>query len=91
MSDTESEPDYPQLPVNLFDTPVEYSNPEEPEGLPSPIPLSPRPTTPVKMVDGSSSSGKDPMFSFSAYIDEKTPVNVKLDNITKLTGSAVHQ
>jgi len=85
MSDSEAEPDYPLLPANLFDTPIIYLNPEVPEQLPSITPLYQYPTTAVKMADESFSSGKKPMFSFSARIDKKTMVNVKFDNIGKLT------
>ena len=91
MSDTESNPEYPPLTQNLFDThsvPVEYPEVNEPSTTPLPsLPPSPRPKTPVMAPgDSSSSSGNNPMFSFSARVDKKTPVNVKLDSISKLTG-----
>jgi len=41
MSDTDSDPAYPQLPVNLFDTPIEYHELVVPEGLSTPPPISP--------------------------------------------------
>jgi len=43
MSDTESNPDYPTLPVNLFDKPIEY------EDLPEQSPTTP--TTPKQLFD----------------------------------------
>jgi len=90
MSDTESIPDYPTLPVNLFDKPIEY------EDLPEQYPTTP--TTPKqlfnlplplnkgkkKMASNKSSSANT--FSLSTRVDKKTPVNVKLDSIAKLTG-----
>jgi len=89
MSNTDSNPEYPPSTQNLFDAhsdPVEYPEVNEPSSIPlAPLPPSPRPTTPVKMVD-ESSSGKQSMFSFSAQVDKKTPVNVKLDSIGKLAG-----
>jgi len=90
MSNTESNPDYPRRPVNLFDTPIEY------EELPEQSPTTP--TTPIQPLDtllpldtgkkkmspeGSSSTNP---FSFSTRVDKKTPVNVKLDSTGKLTG-----
>jgi hypothetical protein len=88
MSDTEFNPEYPTLPVNLFDQPVEY------EELPEQSPTTP--TNPFETLspfdkgkkkeiaaEGSSSTGA---FSFSTRVDKKTPVNVKLDSISKLTG-----
>ena len=86
----ESNPDYPTLPVNLFDEPIEY------EDLPEQSPTTP--TTPRKLIDtplpldkgkkkmaheGSSSTNA---LSFSTRVDKKTPVNVKLNSISKLTG-----
>jgi len=89
MSDTDSNSDYPPLSQNLFDThsvPIEYPEVNEPSTTPlGSLPPSPRPKTPMAPGD-SSSSGKNPMLSFSAHIDKKTPVNVKLDSIGKLTG-----
>ena len=90
MSDTESSPDYPNLPVNLFDKPIEY------EDLPKQSPTSP--STPKdlfdiplpldkgkkKMAPGGSSSADE--FSFSKRVEKETPVIVKLDSIGKLTG-----
>jgi hypothetical protein len=87
MSDTESNPEYPTLPVNLFDTPVEY------EDLPEQSPTTPtNPFIPPLLFD----KGKKKMapggfsstdaFSFSTRVDNKSPVNVKLDSIRKLTG-----
>ena len=86
MSDTESNPEYPTLPVNLFDQPIEYE--ELPEQSPT-TPINPFEDTPPskgkkKMAPGGSSSTD--AFSFSTRVDEKTPVNVKLDSIGKLTG-----
>jgi hypothetical protein len=43
MSDTESNPEYPTLPVNLFDQPVEYE--ELPEQSPT-TPTNPFEVTP---------------------------------------------
>jgi len=43
------------------------------------------------MAPAGSSSAKDPMFPFSAHVDKKTPVNVKLDSIGKLTGQDNYQ
>jgi len=78
---------------NLFDihwTPIKYPNSEVPKGLPSPTPQIPCPPTTVsssrkekEMVDGS--SWKNPEFSFSTRVDEKTQANVKLDSIGTLT------
>jgi len=89
MSDTDWNPDYPPLSQNLFDShsvPVEYPEVNEPSTTPlGSLPPWPRPKTPV-MAQGDSSPGKNPEFSFSTRVDEKTPVNVKLDSIGKLTG-----
>jgi len=84
MSDTESNHQYPDLPNNLFDTPIEYQELEVPEEISTLIPLS-CPKTPI-MAPESSSSGKSPMFSFLAQVNKTTQVKVKLDNIGKLTG-----
>jgi len=84
MRDTESEPDYTQLHVSHFDTPMEYSNPEVHQGLPSPTPLSPCPTTSNKKVNRPF-SGKNPALSCSARVDKKPQVNVELNIIGKLT------
>jgi len=90
MSDTESNPECPPFTQHLFNiqsTPVEYPEVNEPSTTPlNSLPLSPRPKTPVRMAPGGSSSKKNPTFSFSAHVDKKTPVNVKLDSIAKLTG-----
>jgi len=90
MSDTESNPEYPPLTQNLFDIhsgPVEYQEVPEPSTTPlGSLPPSRRPKTPGMAPSDSSSSGKNPAFSFSTRVDEKTPVNVKLDSIGKLTG-----
>jgi len=89
MSDTDSNPDYPPLSQNLFDThsvPVKYPDVLEPSTSPlTSLPPLPRSRTPA-MAPEASSSGKNPMFSFSARVDKKTPVNIKLDCIGKLTG-----
>jgi len=90
MSDTESNSEYPSLPVNLFDKAIEYE--DLPEQSPTksitpkdlfniPIPLD---KEKEKMAPGGSSSAD--AFSFSIRVDKKTPVNVKLDSIGKLTG-----
>jgi hypothetical protein len=86
MSDTESNPDYLTLPVNLFDQPVEYE--ELPEQLPTTA-INPFKTPPPlnkgkKRIAGGSSSTD--AFSFSTRVVKKTPVNVELDSIGKLTG-----
>jgi len=87
MSDTESNPEYPTLPVNLFDQPVEYK--DLPKQSPT-TPTNPFDTTftpdngKKRMAPGGSSSVD--AFSFSTRVDKKTPVNVKLDSIGKLTG-----
>jgi len=66
MSDTESNPDYPILPVNLFDKPIEYENlPEQSPTTPkhlfdTPLPLD---TGKKTMAPSESSSGN--VFSFS--------------------------
>jgi len=87
MSDTDSNPECPPLTQNLFDVhsvPVEYQEVPEPSTTPlGSIPPSPRSKSP--MAPGES-SGKDPTFSFLARVGKKTPVNVKLDSIRKLTG-----
>jgi hypothetical protein len=87
MSDMESNPEYPTLPVNLFDQPVKYEN------LPAQSPSTP--TNPFEtrgllnngkkqIAPGGSSSADE--FSFSTRADKNTPVNVKLDNIGIYTG-----
>jgi len=90
MSDTESNPEYPPLTQNLFDAhsnPVEYPEVFEPTTTPlSSLPSSPRSTTPVRMAPEASSSGKNPMFSFSARVNKKTPVIVTLNSNRKRTG-----
>jgi len=90
MSDTDSNPEYPELTQNSFDThsvPVEYPEVIEPSTTPLPsLPTFPRPKTPVMAPGESSSSGKNPEFSFSTRVNKKTQVNVKLDSISKLTG-----
>jgi len=95
MSDTDSNPDYPPLSQNLFDThsvPVEYPVVNEPSITPlGSLPPSPRPKTPIMAPGNSSSSGKNPAFSFSTRVNKKTPVNVKLDSIGKLTGQDNYQ
>ena len=88
MSDTDSNPEYPPLSLNLFDAhsvPVEFSEVNDPSTTPpNSLPPLPHPSTPVKMVDPSS-SGKLSMFCFMGRVDKKTLVNVKLDSIGKLT------
>jgi len=88
MSDTESNPEYPTLPVNLFDKPNEYEDlPEQSPTTPT-SPKNPFDTLPTpekakkKMAPGGFSSAD--AFSFSTQVDKKTPVNVKLDSIGKL-------
>jgi len=90
MSDTESNPEYPTLPVNLFDIPIEYEEiPEQSPTAPStpkdlfdtPLPLD---KGKKRMAPGGSASAEE--FSFSTGVDKKTPVNVKLNSIGKLTG-----
>jgi len=80
MSDTESNLEYSPLSQKLFDihsSTDEYPEVIEPSTTPfDSLPPSPRRTTPVKMAPVGSSSGKDPMFSFSAHVDKKTPVNI---------------
>jgi len=80
MSDTDSKPVYPPLTQNLFDihsVPIEYQEVPEPSTTPlGSLPPSPRPKSPIMT---SSGSGK------------KTPVNVKLDSIGKLTGQENYQ
>jgi hypothetical protein len=87
MSDTESNPEYPTLPVNLFDQPVEYEEPSEQlpttPSNPSDISFTPDKGK-KKMASGVSSC--DNAFSFSTRVGKKTPVNVKLDSIGKLMG-----
>jgi len=87
MSDTDSYPDYPPLSRNLFEVhsaPIEYQEVPEPSTTPrGSLPPSRRPKSPIMT---SSGSGKNPEFSFSTRVDKKTPVNVKLDSIGKLTG-----
>jgi len=89
MSDTDSNPEYPAVTQNLFDVhsvPIQYHEVPEPSTTPlRSLPPSPRPKTPV-MAPGESSSGKNPAFYFSTRVDKKTPVNVELDSIGKLTG-----
>jgi hypothetical protein len=85
MSDTESNPEYPTLPVNLFNQPVEYK--ELPEQSATSTPTNPFELPPHdkgKMAPRGFSSTD--AFSFSTPVDKKTPVNVKLDSIGKLTG-----
>jgi len=76
MNDTESERDYPEVNVTLFDTLIKYPNSELPIEIPSPTLLLPPPSTPVLLVDGSSSTGKNSMFSFAACVNNKTLVKV---------------
>jgi hypothetical protein len=87
MRDTESNPEYPTLPVNLFDQTVEY------EELSKQLPTTPTNPfeTPLpfdkgknKMAPGGCSSAD--AFSFSTRVDKQTPVNIKLDSIGKLMG-----
>jgi hypothetical protein len=90
MSDTESNPEYPTLPVNLFDKPIKYKDlPEQsPTSLSTPkdffATLLPIDKGKEKMAPGGSTSAD--VFSFSTSVDEKTPVNIKLDSIGKFTG-----
>ena len=87
MSDTESNPEDWSLPRNLFDTPIEYEKfPEQSPTTPTnllDIPL-PRDKENETMAPGRSTSAD--VFSFCTRVDKKTPVNVKLDSIAKLTG-----
>jgi hypothetical protein len=86
MSDMESNPEYPTLPVNLFDQPVEYEElPEQSPTTPT-NPNFPSPPDKGKKRKASGSSSSTNAFSFSTRVDKKTPVNVKLDSIGKLTG-----
>jgi len=89
MSDTDLEPEYPPLLQNLFavhSIPVEYQEVPEPSTtLLGSLPPSPHPEVTMAPV-GATSSGKNPMFSFSTRVDKKTPINVKLDSIGKFTG-----
>ena len=95
MSDTDSNPDYPPLSQNLFNThsvPVKYPEVYKPSTPPlGSLPPSPRPKSPMAPGDSSSSSGQNPMFSFSARVDKKTPADVTLDSIGKLTGHDNYQ
>jgi len=95
MSDTDSNPEYPPLTQNLFDAysvPVGYPEVNEPSTTPlGSLPPSPRPKSPEMAPGDSSSSGKNPAFSFSTRVNKKTPVNVKLDSIGKLTGQDNYQ
>ena len=90
MSNSDSNPGYPPLTQNLFDVhSVPVDNQEVPEPSTTPLgslPPSPHPNTTVMAPGGSSSSGKNPEFSFWTRVDKKTPVNAKLDSIGKLTG-----
>ena len=90
MSDTDSNLEYPLFGQNLFDShsvPVEYPEVKEPSTTPlDSLPPFPCPKPPVKIAPGGSSSEKNPMIFFTARIDKKTPVNVNLDSIRKLTG-----
>jgi len=90
MSDSDSNHEYPPLIQNLFDVhsvSVEYQEAPEPSTIPlGSLPPSPGPNTPVMAPGDSSSSGKNPAFSFSTRLDKKTPVNVKLDSLGKRTG-----
>jgi len=90
MSDTDSNPQYPQLTQNLFDAhsvSVKYPEVNEPSSTPlNSLPPSPRPRTPAMTPGDATSSGKNPMFTFLARVNKKTPGNVKLDSIAKLTG-----
>jgi transposase InsO family protein len=83
MSDTESE--YPTLPSNLFNTKIEYKELSEQSPTPTnpfetPLPFDKR----KKNIPSGGSSSRD-TFSFSAQVDKKTPINVKLDSVGKLT------
>ena len=95
MSDTDSNPEYPPLFQKLFDShsvPVKYPEIQEPSTTPlDSLPPSPHSATPVKMAPEGSSCSKNPVFSFSATVDKKTPENVKLDSIGKLTGQDNYQ
>jgi len=90
MSNTDSNPTYPPLTQNLFDVhsvPVEYQEVPEPSTTPlGSLPPLPRPNTPVIAPGGFSSSGKNPEVTFLTRVDKKTPINLKLDSIGKLTG-----
>jgi hypothetical protein len=86
MSDTESNPEYPTLPVNLFDQPVEYDelpkqSPTTPTNLFETLP----PDKEKKKMAPRGSSSTD-AFSFSTRVDQKTPINVKLDSTGKPKG-----
>jgi hypothetical protein len=85
MSDTESNPEYPPLAQNLFEAhsvPIAYQEVPEPSTTPfGSLPPS-RPKSPMAPED---SSSKNPVFSSSARVDNKTQVNVKLDSIGKVT------
>jgi len=90
MSDTDLNPGYPPLSLNLFDThsvPMEYSEVYEPSTTPlGSLPPSPRPETPA-MAPGESSSSEKNLASYcSTHVEVKTPVHVKLDSIAKHTG-----
>jgi len=88
MSHTDPHSDYPPLSQNSFGShsvPVEYPEVNEPPSTPLPSLLSsPRPETPDTAPE--TSSGESRMFSFSARVDKKSPVTVKLDSIGKHTG-----
>jgi len=87
MSDTESNPEYPTLPVNDFNQLVEFEDLSEQSPTTTTNPFE----TPLpfdngkkKIAPGGSSSGN--AYSFSTRVDKKTPINVKLDSISKLMG-----
>jgi hypothetical protein len=88
MSDTESNSEYPTLPVNLFNQIVEYE--DLPKQLPTTL-INPF-ETPLpfnqgkKGMDPGGSSSVD-VFSFSTPVDKKTPVNVKLNSIGQTYGT----
>jgi len=83
MSDTE--PEYPTLQRNLFDTEIECEElPEKSPTTPTKPCETPHPLDKGKIAPGGSLSTD--VFSFSTRVDKKTPVNVKLDSIGKCMG-----
>jgi hypothetical protein len=86
MSD--SEPEYPELPRNLFAESAGYSKIPLPPSAHLPLPKSPKMSP---SGEPSGAAGKQPEFSFSSKVKADSidkPASVKLDNIKVLEGQS---
>jgi hypothetical protein len=84
MSD--SEPEYPELPTDVFAKSPEY--PQLPPSAHFPLPTSPKMSS---VGEPSGAAGKQHEFSFSSKIKAESidkPTNVKLDDIKALEGQS---